>query len=285
MNRSASHHIMKIYFPVAALALAALACETALAQIDVFSARVASKELKLANPTDQDWADWFLTDNGFQRMIERNMPFIEVENTGTDPIKEFHLTIGDERFNFGLGSKGTFATLGRTTPGIPITSTTEDSGDELIVNIGGGGLLPGELFRFKVNIDIDPSFAAQYQALFGDSQPDFRTVLFDMNGTNVYDGTQEVSSADNAEAWVVLDPEVGPDVTTDPVAFADAPVAAAAFFNDSIRGSCCCESDPVLIFEVDGEVIPEPTSACLLLVTAAFGLLATRRSTRFGLAS
>jgi len=277
MTCTFKHHIMKIKFAVAAVALAvSTVASAAMAQVDVFSARVASKELKLDNPVDQAWDTWFEKDSGFQRMVERNMPFFEVENTGSDPITEFHLTIGDQRFNFAPGSKGTFATLGRTANEVSITSSTANSGDELIVNIGGGGLLPGELFRFKVNIDVDASFATQYKALFGDSQPDFRTVLFDMNGSNVYDGTQQVSSADNAKAWVVFDPASGPNVTTDSVAFSDAPVAAAAFFNNSLRGSCCCASDPVLIFEVDGELIPEPASALLMLGAVGFGMLSSR---------
>jgi hypothetical protein len=282
MTGSTSHHIMKICFSiVAALAFLALSGAPALAQVDAFTAKISEKELKLENPTDMMWDKWLMWDIGFQRMLNRNMPYLEFTNDHpTDPIKEVHLTIGDTRFNFGpVDGSGEFALLGSTTPGFTLTSSTKDGlGDELIVNIGGAGLLPGELFRFKINIDVDPSFAAQYQALFGDSQPDFRTVLFDMNGSNVYDGTQQVSSADNAQAWVVFDPAAGPNLPTDPVAFADASVAAAAFFNNNLRQYR--DMDAVLIFAIDGEVIPEPASAALLFVAAAFGLLLTRHSRR-----
>ncbi len=240
-----------------------------LAQLDVFTAKISEKELKLDNPTDMMWDKWLMWDIGFQRMVERNEPYIEVTNTHpTAPISEFHLTIGDTRFNFGPVQNNELVVLGSTTPGFDISATTAGGlGDELIVNIGGGGLLPGELFRFKIEIDIDPSFAAQYAALYGDSVPDFRTVLFDMNGSNVYDGVQQVSSADNALAWVVLDPASGPDVPSDPVAFPDFSVAAAAFFNNNLRDYRTM--DPVLIFEVDGELIPEPASACLIMMALA----------------
>jgi hypothetical protein len=147
-------------------------------------------------------------------MIARSMPFIEITNTGSDPITEFHLSIANERltcatcnisrFDFAPVQGNDFAVLGRTTPGVELTSTTNADRDELILNLGGGGLAAGEMFRFKVNLDVDPSFAAQYAALFGASQPDFRTVLFDMNRVNVYDNNlvqdAAVSASDNAKA-------------------------------------------------------------------------------------
>ena len=63
------------------------------------------------------------------------------------------------------------------------------------MNIGDGGLQPGELVRFKIDLDVDPEFADQVFA-----HPDYRTVLFDMNGFNVYDGLQQQSDADNGKA-------------------------------------------------------------------------------------
>ena len=155
-------------------------------------------------------------DIGYQRMMDRNTPYIELLNeaTSTSPITEFHLTIGDNRFNFGPVEGTDLVMLGSTTPGFNLTAskvngvvnTDGDMGDELVVNIGNGGLLPGQLVRFKIKLDVDPAYAAQYAASFGASLPDFRTVLFDMNGLNVYDGVVHTSSDDNAQAFVVFNP-------------------------------------------------------------------------------
>ena len=114
-------------------------------------------------------------------------------------------------------------------------------------------MLPGQLVRFKIKLDVDPAYAATYAASFGDSLPDFRTVLFDMNGNNVYDGVVNTSSADNAQASVVFNPGGKSQV----VAFADETVPAGQYFNNNLREYKAM--DPVLIFQVGGGEIPEPT--------------------------
>jgi hypothetical protein len=258
-----------------------------------FEIKISEKELKLAFPNDPSWESWLEGDLGFQRMIARSMPFIEITNTGTDPIVEFHLSIANEkcspsgictgnestRFNYAPVQGNEFAVLGRTSPeAVSLTSTINATRDELILNLGGGGLAAGETFRFKINLDVDPNFAAQFKALFGDSQPDFRTVLFDMNGTNVYNNdVVQVTSADNAKAWVVTDPAEGSNITSDPIIFEDPNVdpEVASIINDRLRSGCCCVSDPVLIF------IPEPSSAGLVILAVAGVLL--RRSGRYSL--
>jgi hypothetical protein len=256
----------------------ALAATTADAQTGSFTFRISEKELKLEHPTDMMWDKQLMWDLGFQRMNDRNMPYIELVNaaTSTAPITEFHMTIGDTRFNFTNDALGTYALLGSTTPGFPLTSSTI-GGNELVVNIGDGGLLPGETVRFKIDLDVD---VAQEGDLF--THPDFRTVLFDMNGINVYDNTQQISTADNARVWVTFDPASGPNFQSTPVPLQDALVfgAAANFFNDNMRQ--WGEPDPVRIFEVGGSgVIPEPSSALLFAgISCALGLVARRSSRR-----
>jgi hypothetical protein len=269
----------------------------------LFTVKISEKELKLKNPNDAAWDAWFQGDIGFQRMVERNSPFIEIANTSPvvldngNNITAFHLSIANEkdtcipsvtctatdgnRFIFAPVQGSSFAVLGRTSPsGVSISSSSFDAAhDELIVNLGGAGLAPGALFRFKINLDVDSSFAAQYAALFGDSQPDFRTVLFDINGLNVYDNNlQQVSSADNAKAWVVL--KSGATTENDKLVFEDAVLdpVAAKFYNSNLRSSCCCQSDPVEIFEPGGQPVPEPGSACLAIVAVAGGLFFSRRT-------
>jgi hypothetical protein len=260
------------------LAVIAFAASTAEAQVGSFTVKITEKELKLEHPTDMAWDKALMWDLGFQRMNDRNMPYVEVANAAnsTAPITEFHMTIGDNRFNFANDHLGTYALLGHTTPGFQLTSSTI-GGNELVVNIGNGGLQPGELVRFRIDLDVD---APNSGGLF--EHPDFRTVLFDMNGVQVYDSGMpvEVSSADNARVWAVFDPSTGPNFQTTPVALEDETIAAPAsgFFNQNMRR--WGEMDSVHIFDTGGMfIIPEPSSS-LLLVGMACGLGLFVRSRR-----
>lgn len=236
---------------------------------------ISEKELKLEHPVDMMWDKWLMWDIGYQRMVCRNTPYIELLNdaSSSSPITEFHLTIGDNNFNFAPVQGGDLAKLGNTTPGFSLTSSTLNSqGDELIVTIGNGGLLPGQLVRFQINLDVDPAYAAQYSASFGSSQPDFRTVLFDMNGLNVYTGIQKTSSDDNAKASVVFTP----GGTSNAVAFPDEPVAAGQYYNSNLR--VYKASDPVLIFQIGGgSEVPEPSSVALIMLFASTAACVRRR--------
>src|SRR6476620_7549131 len=116
--------------------------------VDAFTVRLSEKEGELANGNDPMWSKWLMWDIGYQRMVERNSPYLELTNasTSTDPITEFHITIGDNRFNFAPVVGSDLVALGSTTPGVSLTSSTVGGlGDELVVNIGGGGLAPGQM--------------------------------------------------------------------------------------------------------------------------------------------
>ncbi|HEX3599640.1 MAG TPA: PEP-CTERM sorting domain-containing protein [Lacipirellulaceae bacterium] len=257
-----------------ALVVAASLASAAKAQ-NAFTVNLSEKKDKLANPTDMMWDKWVTWDLGSQRMRDRNSPYLEVTNnsTSTSPITEFHLTIGDNRFNFGPVDGTNLAALGSTTPGFALTSSTvNNAGDELVVDIGNGGLLPGQTVRFKIKLNVDPSFAAQYAASFGTSLPDYRTVLFDMNGLNVYDGITKTSSDDNAQASVVFTP----GGKSSAVAFPDEQVTVSQYYNSNLRPYSA--TDPVLIFQLNGTQVPEPTSIGLAFL--GLSAIAFRRGAR-----
>jgi hypothetical protein len=243
-----------------------------------FTLKFAEKEMKLEHPTDMMWDKYLMWDLAFQRMNDRNMPYLELSNDAgsTAPIRELHLSIGDTRFNFSQDVMGKYAMLGSSTPGFDIASSTVGNlGDELVINIGGGGLMPGQLLRFKIDLAVDPDFANQFFA-----HPDYRTVLFDMNGFNVYDGLQQQGAADNAKTWVVFDPLVGANFATPPVALQDEIVsgAAADFYNNNYRRYG--ELDPVRTFQVNGGsagALPEPGSWLMASVAVVSGLTGSRR--------
>src|SRR4051794_25735434 len=257
-----------------ALSLGAFGDKHASAQ-DSWSLRLSEKEGELEHTGDPMWSKWLMWDIGYQRMVDRNMPYIEIMNAATsvDPITQFHLTIGDNRFNFAPVTGSDVAVLGSTTPGAAITASTINSGDELVVNFGNGGILPGQIARFKIKLGIDPSFAATYAASFGTSLPDYRTVLFDMNGVNVYDGSKvNVSSTDNAAASVVFDTNINSNKNF----FPDETVPNGQFFNNNIRNYS--QTDMVNLFELQGAVVPEPTGIGLAVI--GIGAILFRRGSR-----
>lgn len=242
-----------------------------------FELTLSEKEKKLQHPDDMMWNKWLMWDTASQREDERNMPYIQIENTSTSPITEFHMTIGDTRFNFGIVEGTDYALLGSTTPGYDLASSTVGTGDladELVVQINGAGLSPGDLLRIKINLDVDTSFADDYAALFDGADPDFRTVLFDMNGVNVYDGTTMNSSADNAMVWVI-----GDGFMTNPMALPDYSVEgdASGYYNNNYPEYG--RSDPIGCFQWAG-MIPEPGSAILAVVAAFAGIGFSGRSRR-----
>ena len=271
-----------------ALLFAMLAAPAAHAQ-NSWTVSISEKELKLEHPVDMMWDKWLMWDIGYQRMMCRNAPYVELFNeaTSTSPITEFHLTIGDNRFDFGSVEGTELAMLGSTTPGFNLTAnkvngvvnTDGDMGDELVVNIGNGGLLPGQIVRFKIKLDVDPAFAAQYAASFGDSLPDFRTVLFDMNGLNVYDGVVNTSTADNAQVFV----KFNPGGNSGKAIFEDETVAAGQYYNSNLREYKAM--DPVLIFQIGGgQEVPEPFGVGLAVLGLSAGLMMRRRSRRSAIA-
>jgi hypothetical protein len=272
------------FFRLGALAAAWLVCSgaAALAQnVGSFTLKISEKEMNLEHPTDGDWKHYLMWDLGFQRMTDRNMPYLELTNDAESnaPITEFRLKIGDTRFHFDDSLLGSHAMLAHTTPGFQISShTVNNLGDELVITIGNGGLQPEQKVRFKVDLAVDDQFADMFFM-----HPDFRTVFFDMNGLNVYDGfLQDTSKTDNATASAVFDPASGPNFTVGPIAFGDEPVqgAAADFFNDNYRDYG--EMDPVRTFRLggDGTEVPEPASFMLALVGTAAWFIATARSRR-----
>lgn len=248
-----------------AMAFGGMAACRAAAQ-DNFTVRISEKEGELAHGNDPMWSKWLMWDIGYQRMVDRNSPYLELTNasTSTEPITQFHITIGDNRFNFAPVDGSNLVMLGSTTPGFNLTSSTvNNAGDELVVDIGNGGLAPGETVRFKVKLGIDPSFAATYASMYGGSLPDYRTVLFDMNGIDVYGSDGKTNPDDNSHVSVVFDT----NIKSNTVVFPDESVAVSQYFNNNIRAYTA--TDPVNLFQLSGAApVPEPATIGL----AALGL-------------
>jgi hypothetical protein len=273
-------------------ALLAVACELALPatsaaqtvlQGNGFTLQLNEKEMILAHPGNQAMANYATWDTGYQRLLDRNMPFLMLtnESTSDDPITELRLTIGDDRFNFSNAAKmfhGLYTMLGRTNPDAVLTSHVEDVGNELVVNFGSQGILPGKSVCFRIDLGVDSDHSDFFP------YPDFRTVLFDMNGYNVYDGNvYDPSDEDNATALVTF----GTGESTfkaGPVAFQDTPVTGVEqfFSNRALRPYGVMEQASTFVVSAKtGEtLVPEPSGIVLGLLGCVGGAMLAARKRR-----
>jgi len=223
---------------------------------------------------------------GAARVTARSMPFrlLKNDSTSTSPITALHLTIGDTRFHFDCAMLSTCALLAGSTPNINLTSAVSaiagksgsTSGDQLDLTIGNGGLAPGAVVRFKISLAEDAG-----QNFF--AHPDFRTILFDMNGRNVYDGNLiQDSTTDNAQLTAVFALAGGGTVSAGPAPLSDTSVQGpeALYYNEIMRHYGVME--PVDTFAVAGSVasVPEPGTVILAALGLVMGLVPFARNRR-----
>lgn len=218
-----------------------------------FEFRISEKEMVLEHPDDMGvklFASW---DTAYQRIANRNMPFIDVTNlsSSTGNLTEFNMTIGDTDFEFSDEYFGAFIIQSDSTPDVDISSVTS-TGDLLTLTFGNGGLAPGEVVRFGIDIDADPGLEDAFP------YPDFRLVLFDMNNMDGQGGsdnsvitalfedpedpTMSASASTQLEDYVVTGPE-------------------SQYFNQILRPYSVMEG--VDIFDASASAIPEPATATL----------------------
>jgi hypothetical protein len=158
-----------------------------------------------------------------------------------------------------------------------------NAGNELVVTVGNGGLLPGQLVRFQIKLGVDPAFAATYAAAFGASQPDYRTVLFDINSNggstpvDLYgpDPNLPAGASDNASAFVLFG-GVKSSVQTlaDTTVDAENQAVNGQFRNNALHPYGAM--DNVNLFQLGGNEIPEPGSIALAML-GLFSMLFCRR--------
>jgi hypothetical protein len=267
------------------IVIAAAAASTAKAQTDdsKWSLKISEKEAAITQPENTDLQNFLMWDLGSDRVMSRNMPVLELKNEGSEqPITEFRMTIGDERFHFDCEILGTCARIasapgGVTSMVIPgLGDVGALQGGELVLTFGDGGLEIGELARFQIALGVDVGHDFFHR-------PDFRTVLFDMNEINVYDGNLHLpNGVDPSDDNSIITLKFGSGanlVLGSPVPFEDFGVTgnSALYYNDIFRRYGVMESvDTFLILGGPGGAIPEPSSLVLALVFVASSLSFTR---------
>jgi hypothetical protein len=224
---------------------------------------------------EPEWMKPLMWDLGITRNdYYRNMPTLELSNiasAGSPEITTFTMTIGDSRFHFEDDFLGVAALMGESTlDEYDLTSTITQGGNLLTVNIqkkgGTGGLAAGDLIRFRIDLGVDAGLIDPPFYMY----PDFRTVLFDKNGVQVYgpDPAVPPGGDDNAVASVVFSnnttaSDTLPDYTV--TGFQD------LYFNGIYHPRGVMEG--VDIFPGGGgTLIPEPGSAVLAFL-AVCGLV------------
>jgi hypothetical protein len=185
------------------LTLAAFTVMTSLAsatpiELAKASFRLAAKETLLTKPQTPQWIMAAMSDSPSQRRANRNKPWLEIQNESIDGVylTEFHLTIGDERFHFANNYFENFTVISPTSTFREIGSHTIEDQNELVVMFDNGGLAPGQKVRFRLEIGVD---ADQTTLLQQSTHPDFRTVLFDMNGIDAHGSFPFATAAHHAE--------------------------------------------------------------------------------------
>ena len=156
------------------------------------SFRLSSKETLFTQPHTPEWMMAAMSDTPSRRRADRNMPWIEIQNDSVEGVNltEFHLTIGDERFHFSNDHFENFTVISPTSSFQDTSPQTKDNRNELVVMFNDGGLAPGQKVRFRIEIGVDTDETTIRQRW---PHPDFRTVLFDINGVDAYGPTPSAS--------------------------------------------------------------------------------------------
>lgn len=236
---------------------------------DSWCLRISEKEKQLVHYNDPAWMKPLMWDVGITRNdYYRNMPTLEVSNTaaaGSPDIVQFQMTIGDTRFHFSDDFLGVAAMIGESTMQYDLTSVISPDGNLLTVNIqkqgGAGGVAPGDEVRFRIDIDVDAGQPSPPFYMY----PDFRTVLFDKNGVQIYgpDPAFPNGAEDNAKASV----KFSDGTTLGPEALPDFAVTGAQneYFNANYHPRGVMEGVDIFT-SGGGGVVPEPGSAALALL-------------------
>lgn len=205
-NRGPRFHT-KTYLTLAVFTVMTSSALASPIELGKASFRLSSKETLFTQPHTPEWMMAAMSDTPSRRRADRNMPWLEIQNDSVEGVNltEFHLTIGDERFHFSNDHFENFTVISPTSSFQDTSPQTEDNRDELVVMFNDGGLAPGQKVRFRIEIGVDANQTMIQQQW---PHPDFRTVLFDINGIDAYGLTpltaREEDQTDNSSGYGIF---------------------------------------------------------------------------------
>jgi hypothetical protein len=261
----------------AVLVCVGLAAPSLAASSDSFSLRISEKQGALLTNADSMMSA-MSRDLGFDRMIARNRPYLELTNNSTskDSLSEFQLALGDPRFNFNCSALGACAVVASSTKSVQLVSSQEDGGNTLDVKLPSG-LAPGATVRFQIALGMDTTYKTDKDYF---ATPDFRTVLFHMDGGQFYPDHAPSGTVDSTVTVNFGTLVAGPvslssfDQQVDP--------NSGKYYNKIYHAYGA--TDPVQAFSgLSGSTsVPEPATASLAAIGICCGLLATSKRLRRG---
>lgn len=167
-----------------------------LSEVYQFKFSMAAKRDLLEYPGNETVAHMAAWDSPSGLQMARNMPFLELENTSlTAEIISFTMTIGDPGFFFD------YVQNIEMPAGINFIATLlspdmmDDGSGASLIHFEFDNFVPGAVLRFQTQLHPYASTLFNY--------PDYRQVLFDLNGSN---------NTDNSILTVTFDDPANPRV-------------------------------------------------------------------------
>lgn len=258
---------LALLLPAMLFASTSVARAEALTAQDIgYRLSISSSDDMLAEPGNMMVAKMAAWRSQHALLMARNEPYIQLENTSDSAeITKFVLSIGDTAANFDWVRMVQSTKADSSDPDIGVQVSLvdglEDGLRSDLVQLEFTNFLPGAIVRFRVDLDADSpnSFPS----------PDFRTVLFDANGSD---------NSDNAEIQVTFDGLSDPRTLTRKLD--DYAVPEPTLLGPGFRSYL--EMDTVRIFAVSGDLTlqPVPEPGTLVLALAGVALLWSARRWR-----
>jgi hypothetical protein len=231
-----------------------------------FELRISESAALVANPGNVQLSAQAANSTQHELLMARDMPYMQLMNTsppGTDQIVRFSITVGDLFTNVHHYD---WIKVVDASPGLTWAIVMPDGDNGGVrtdaIDVLFTGFTTGKFFRFQTDIDNDVGNTDMFT--------DYRTVLFDMNGSNVTDN-----------ALVTVQFQQSPGL---PLAVASDFLPDYPFLEPTNVGIQFgpCGPDAVKTFTAAGSafVIPEPGTIGLMilgLVAVAIGCIGHRQ--------
>ncbi len=148
-----------------------------------FELRISESAALVANPGNVQLSAQAANSTQHELLMARDMPYMQLMNTsppGTDQIVRFSITVGDLFTNVHHYD---WIKVVDASPGITWAIVMPDGDNGGVrtdaIDVLFTGFTTGKFFRFQTDIDNDVGNTDMFT--------DYRTVLFDMNGSNATD--------------------------------------------------------------------------------------------------